>query len=514
MNPPLLLLSIRDSVHGTIRLSEEEKAIIEHPLFFRLHHIRQNGLLYFIFPSATHTRFEHSLGVLHIVDQVFWSLLRNSIGATRKRAVAPSLGEAAMNQAISFDEIEDTLKADLNRLARLAALVHDLGHGPFSHTFDAFAPKIEQIIQFIETDPSLASIQAIIPLLRKETATRKRIEHEQMSCVFFASICNEITSDDGHNFVAQELPSLIAAIILGKPSLIANEVIKPYIPLLHDLLASAPVDADRMDYLERDSRSIGVSYGLYDRDRLMKSFLVYKGKFEGEEGHLLDKAYRLGIKFSGIRAVENFIQARFELFVQIYYHKTNSAIQLMLEEIASLESERETEIFSVGTFSELIEIYVSLSDTRFLRILQNQDEQYRLSGVPDATSTIQLANRIATRKLWKRVYEGKPAEAEAVKKHLASKGLDASTRVEKFHAKATKDLGNGAALLHRIGDGIYTNVAGGGNNWVTFSPMIKALAEEEGAITRIYYFGDDPNMSADLQREARVFISTTNQQIS
>lgn len=511
MNPPLLLLSIRDSVHGTIRLSKEERDIIEHPLFFRLHHIRQNGLLYFVFPSATHTRFEHSLGVLHIVDQVFWSLLRNTIGAARKQAVAPSLVAAAINQAIPFNAIEDNLKADLNRLARLAALVHDLGHGPFSHTFDAFAPKVEQIIQFIEEDPSLTNIRAITPVLREHAAKRKRIEHEQMSCVFFTKICSEIDSEDGHSFEAKELPGLVAAIILGKPSLVANEMVKPFIPLLHDLLASAPVDADRMDYLERDSRSIGVTYGLYDRDRLMKSFLVYKGKFEGEKGHLLEEAYRLGVKFSGIRAVENFIQARFELFVQIYYHKTNSAIQLMLEEIARLEADRETEIFSVGTFEELVEIYVNLSDTRFLRILQDQDEQYRLSASLGAAPTIRLANRIATRKLWKRVYEGKPAEAEEVKRHFAASGIDAHTRLEKFHAKATKDLDNGAALLRRTGDGIYTNVADGGNNWVTFSPMIKALAEEEGAITRIYYVGEDPKQSAQLQVEARVFTSSVNQ---
>src|SRR5690606_26305854 len=120
------------------------------------------------------------------------------------------------------------------------------------------------------------------------------------------------------------------------------------VPLMHDLIASAPADADRMDYVERDSRSTGVSYGLFDRGRVLKSLLCFADE---------QRTLRLGIKSSGFRAIENFIQARFELFVQVYYHKTNRAIELMLRKIGGIAERAGLTIFRESSFEDLLVDY-------------------------------------------------------------------------------------------------------------------------------------------------------------
>ncbi|MBC3786072.1 HD domain-containing protein [Spirosoma utsteinense] len=217
--------SLRDSVHGNIRLTDEEFAIINHSLFFRLHHIRQNSLLYFIFPCASHTRFEHSLGVVHIVDMIYESLLRNSQRAVEKDAISTKENSLKnVGKAVPFHELDQKIIDDLLRIARIAALVHDVGHGPFSHTFDKFAPLCKQIAKIIREDPKLNQIIQLADLL--DGSSKLKVEHEQMSCVLFAIIWDEIlgsvTKKDGNYFEHDKLPLIVAAVILGQPSLCPN----------------------------------------------------------------------------------------------------------------------------------------------------------------------------------------------------------------------------------------------------------------------------------------------------
>ena len=95
--------SIGDPIHGMIRLSAEEIGVIDHPLFRRLHKVQQNGLLHFIFPAATHTRFEHSIGVLHMASTIFWNLLQNSYTSYHKEAIGDEL---KAGRACRFDTVD------------------------------------------------------------------------------------------------------------------------------------------------------------------------------------------------------------------------------------------------------------------------------------------------------------------------------------------------------------------------------------------------------------------------
>lgn len=469
-HPLRLTRTVRDPIHGNIGLTEEEVSIFNHRLFRRLHRVRQNGLLFLVFPSASHTRFEHSLGVLFVADAILQALFSNSLTAWNKTPKAVAALEGALNgQAVDISSTADHVTEGVFRYARLAALVHDLGHGPFSHHFDPFAPRVDEVVRICEQEASLAYLLPEIP--RKA----ERIEHEFISCVLFTEIARQLC-------LPLEDAQVVSAIILGIPRLCPVMDLRQYIPLLHDIIASAPADADRMDYLERDSRSLGVSYGLYDRNRLLKSFLAYRD----------ERGLRLGIKKSGARAVENFLQARFELFVQIYFHKTNRAVQLMLGRVAERAAKLSQPIFQWSSLEEMATVYEELSDERFLRILRGKDVQWPLAD--DVFN--QTAESIHHRQLWKRVYEGSHVEeANEVAALLHAGGYDCIS--DTVDPKATKDLAEGARLLIRNGEGIYSHTP---KTWMEESVIIAALAEAGGKLVRVYVTTHD-HKQAQAARE-------------
>lgn len=482
-----LAKSVLDPIHGLIRLTSEECRVIDHPLFSRLRAIKQNGLLYLVFPSATHTRFEHSLGALYVADAMLEALLLNSYVAVRKKNVA-DFKRAAVGQAVDLGSVEQRDWTGIRRLTRLAALVHDMGHGPFSHTFDKFAPRVRTLRKIL-ADPRLATVRGLEEVLTtwhvepgETLAEEDRIPHEVMSCVFFAFVWGRDAEP--------EIPVAVTAAVLGPKAFaqVRNPLHRQWVGLINDIIASAPADADRMDYLERDSRSIGVSYGLFDRNRLLKTLLCYLAS-NGPEN-----TYRLGLKKSGLRAVENIVQARFEMFVQIYYHKTNRAIQLMLAEIASLAKANGKDEIIQDDLDGLVARYIELTDEYFLRLLRGK-EPGPLAGFAPIND---LAEAIQNRSLWKRVADCQSEkEAKAWESTLAREKPEAKIRLDTLDPEATKDLEKGAAMLRRGEDGIYS--AHPAEAWSTGSKIIETLKEEERAIARIYLLECNSQRATELR---------------
>ena len=170
------------------------------------------------------------------------------------------LQSAKAGEAIDFSKIDQSERDTIYRITRLAALVHDLGHGPLSHTFDAFAPPVDIVRKALQ-DARVNSIKALDSAFDFLRNDYQKIEHEAMSCLFFALIW-----EDGD----PEIAIAVCGAILGEHvSSLVSAKLRPWATLARDLIASAPADADRMDYLERDSRSIGVTYGLFDRNRVL-----------------------------------------------------------------------------------------------------------------------------------------------------------------------------------------------------------------------------------------------------
>ena len=214
---------IKDPVHGYIEVPAEILPLVDSPALQRLHHIRQLGFAYLVYPGANHTRFEHSLGAMHLA-----SLLCRHLG---------------------FGTAE-------TRTICCAALLHDIGHGPYSHASERL---MQEYTQFSHDD---------IREQLKEPILAKQFE------------INSISPDE------------VAALISGSHR---------YAGIIH-----GDLDVDRMDYLLRDAHYTGAPYGNFDAERLTKSLAVVDNTIVLNE--------------SGISAAESLLIARTLMGPSVYYH--------------------------------------------------------------------------------------------------------------------------------------------------------------------------------------------------
>lgn len=233
---------ITDPIHRYVRFSQAEKEVIDCAAFQRLRRIRQLAGAHLVYPSAQHSRFEHSLGAMHIAGLAGESLL-------------------AKGYVDSADVVHEL---------RLAALLHDIGHGPFSHLF-------EEVLE-----------------------TRSGTSHEEMGRRIIAKgEIADVLGKNGHS------PDEIARLSFGQSRVgFLNEII------------SGGLSADIMDYLPRDSYFTGAEYGKVDYYRLTSSFEVAGG--------------RLAINRSALNSLESMLISRYEMFKAVYFHKTVRAAEVML----------------------------------------------------------------------------------------------------------------------------------------------------------------------------------------
>jgi len=261
---------MRCAVHGFIRFSDPERKIIDHPLFRRLRHIRQLALTELIYPGATHSRFEHSLGVMEIATRIFDRL-------------AAENGVEMESIFAGVDALNEDPMARARQVCRLAGLLHDLGHCCFSHA-------AEKVISHHADHESLTA------LLLKEPAYLG----QELDQLFFPG-CADLT----------------ASLIKRQPNS------PPQIQVLRDIV-SGQVDADRSDYLLRDSLHCGVDYGRFDHLRLIECLTSWKDEDSGE--------LVIGIKRDGIHSFEAMILARYQMNTQVYYHRLRRIYDYYLKE--------------------------------------------------------------------------------------------------------------------------------------------------------------------------------------
>lgn len=260
--------SIRIPVHGFIELDDWERDIVNHPVFQRLRRIRQLAFSEHIYPGSTHTRFEHSLGVMHV--------------ATRMFDVLRAKHDALMGDQFGFD---DELFQRGRKLVRLAALLHDVGHAPLSHSGEDLMPMKDG----------------------------KRINHEEYSDQLIAESMKDVIDDHKLNKERLHITGRqVASFYMGK------EDVSPNLLIFRDLV-SGQLDADRMDYLLRDSHHCGVTYGFYDIDRILDTLVFV------QVGDQNAPSLKIAIEQGGRHAAEGMILARYFMFEQVYFQKTRMA---------------------------------------------------------------------------------------------------------------------------------------------------------------------------------------------
>lgn len=240
--------SIYDEIYGYIPLTRVELELVNHFLFQRLNYIRQLGVAYRVFPGAQHTRFSHSLGVMHIMDKM-----------------------------INSKNLGSQITPEDKRKLRVAALLHDIGHYPLSH---------------------------VIETVLTEHHTKNERKHEKISeCIITQSSIKTILVKEGID------PKEITQIIVGQhPE-----------PLFNQLMSSE-LDADRVDYILRDSIHTGVAYGRFDLNRLIHTLS-------------LDKNEQLCVEKSGMHAGEGYVIGRYLMWAVVYTHRAINAFEELIQSI-------------------------------------------------------------------------------------------------------------------------------------------------------------------------------------
>ena len=244
---------IKDPVHGYVNITEAEKHLIDSYPVQRLHRLRQLAGSEFVYPGANHTRFEHSVGVMHLA------------------------GKLAENQNLSHLLSEDDIQ-----MVRMASLLHDVGHGPFSHIFEHL------LVKFLNKT--------------HEDMTRWLIQESEL---------RDIISGVGYN--SDEV---------GK--LAVGELRRPGKAFLDQFIQSS-VDIDKLDFVVRDTYHTGAEYGYVDIFRLI---------------HMMDVlGENLAVDVGALSALESFVLARLESFRSIYFHRVGRAAQIML--VSAMEAAKD-----------------------------------------------------------------------------------------------------------------------------------------------------------------------------
>ena len=263
---------IRDPIHKRISFNTFERKVIDHPFVQRLRFVSQLSFLQsYVYPGATHDRFSHALGAMHVAGRLI-GRMRGSLEGSSIR-----LGEETWEE--------------LSQVMRLAGLLHDLGHGPFSHESEVVFPKL--------TDLPLDN-----RWWRDGVRPFRQARHEDYSILLI-----QVLGEEGvlSETMAQDVASLVHDGVTPSPWF---EDLERLVPGLHQAcksLISGEIDCDRMDYLLRDSYFCGVSYGQYDLDWLISSM-----SFVQHEGGIV-----LSISENGVRAFEDMLLARYHMIDQV-----------------------------------------------------------------------------------------------------------------------------------------------------------------------------------------------------
>ncbi|MGB2986824.1 MAG: HD domain-containing protein, partial [Phycisphaerae bacterium] len=291
-------IRLRDPVHNFVSLSDEEVKVVDTAIFQRLRGIRQLALANLVYPGALHTRFDHSIGVCHVA------------------------GMMAEELALDPNPRQENAKT---RRVRLAALLHDLGHGPFSHVSE-------------EALERYADRSALAPEQKREKI------HELITAQLIR------TDEKLVQMLGQDTCDIVAQLLTqgyGEP-------------VLRNIV-SGPLDADKQDYLLRDSRFCGVPYGMFDIDQLHRSLTL--GGPEDERGLWIDP--------DGVHAVEQYVLAKYYMTSNVYRHKVRLITDQMITRAITLgvehdEIEKLRSIYAFDGSDEFLQRYKQWDDCRFL----------------------------------------------------------------------------------------------------------------------------------------------------
>jgi len=297
---------IRDPIHVFIRLTTDERKVLDSRPFQRLRQIHQLAMTYLVYPGATHRRFEHSLGVMELASRVFDVITADANIHEKARYILPP------------DQKKDYWKSIL----RMAALCHDLGHLPFSH----------------------AAEEELLP---------DGWSHERMTAEI-------IRSNEMEKIWREVTPPLRSEEII-KVALGAKEAkklkleLKDWEAILSEIIVGDTFGVDRMDYLLRDSLHAGVIYGKFDHYRLIDTLRILPKSSGAEDS----TEPTLGLTAGGVQSAEALLWARYFMYSQVYFHPVRRIYDIHLQDFLQ-------KWLKDGRFSTKMEDYLEMTDSEVI----------------------------------------------------------------------------------------------------------------------------------------------------
>jgi len=285
---------IKDPIHGYVRISETEKTIIDTRPVQRLRRLRQLAGSEFVYPAANHTRFEHVIGAMHLAG-------------------------------VLSEVLPTHLDVHTQEQIRLAALLHDIGHGPFSHVFE---PLMVRHLDKTHED--------FVPWLVNETEIRDKLDNAGFD------------------------PRKLGLLAVGR----LRDGKRPYL----DQIISSSVDVDKMDFLVRDSFHTGAGYGSVDVHRLLYTMDVINRN--------------LSVDGRAVATLESFLLARLESFRTIYFHRASRAVQIMI--VQALEAAKdELNLLSFDEPEDFLrlddyKVWTDLKECKYSKMIMQDLEARRL----------------------------------------------------------------------------------------------------------------------------------------
>ena len=276
-------MEIRDPVHGNIELSDSEVQVIDTPEYQRLRAIKQLGFAEFSFPAATHNRYLHSIGVTHIAGLCFDHIFK------------------------TFPFSKASVRNRFRTVLRLGTLLHDIGHGPLSHTTEEVMPPLKDLkidaYKYKTNKPKLED----------------RANHEDYTIKYLTD--SNLTAVLKSNFSDID-PIHIASLIdktinVGDDFFIDQGV--DFRPILSQLVSSE-LDCDRMDYLERDSYFCGTNYGKFDLPWMVNNLTA----------HMHENKLFLGLNRRALYTFDDFLISRHHMHLMVYFHHKSIIYEEML----------------------------------------------------------------------------------------------------------------------------------------------------------------------------------------
>ncbi len=331
---------IYDAVHGFIPFDEFEKELIDSVPFQRLHYIHQLGIAYLVYPGATHTRFEHSLGVMELASSMFDKICKS---------VRPDVFHFVPRKGSS-----DFLY--WRRVLRMAALCHDLGHLPFSHV----------------AEEDLLGVQG------HEWMTLRIIESEHLKPVWDNLRAAPAYTED---LTQRDIVEDIQKIAIGetKWKLFTGKTFTPWERIVSEVITGDFFGADRVDYLLRDAKSTGVSYGLFDYHQLIEMLRILPSVEKGGD------ELQLGIDENGLESCEALLLSRHFMYRRIYQYSSVKAYTFHLRRYMKAN-------FSPSILQN-VEEYLSMSDTDVISSLTKAAKDPKMKGHVDAQCVIYRQHR-------------------------------------------------------------------------------------------------------------------------